>query len=334
MRTLLSILGLVVSAISIAIVLSQIDLAGTVAVLTDARPLPLMLALVALIVQFGALVVRWRMLLAVAAGGRPVPYGPVIEALLVGTMANAVLPARLGEVARTMVVSRRGAIDLAGSAGTVILERILDVTVLAGVAVLAALAAGAPWFLSGPLGLIAAAGAAVIILAMSGVVPAIMQRLVAKVPPVAHRPRLESVLDWLGRLIDGLIGHHPVVLAAALALTTASVLLDGMIFWAIGLSLGIELGWAEALLLGAAGVLATGIPSAPANVGTFELAVALVAAALGVPTEEGLALALVAHALIVIPLSIAGAIVLVNTLRAPEQEGRDEKLARAETSTG
>jgi uncharacterized membrane protein YbhN (UPF0104 family) len=215
----------------------------------------------------------------------------------------------------------------------VILERILDIAVLAGVAVVAAAVAGAPWFLSGPLALLALGGAVVIGLAMSGAVPATMQRLAARVPAVARRPRIWAALKWVGRLVDGLVGHHPGVLASALVLTVISVLLDGVIFWAIGVSLGVELDWAQALLLAAAGVLATGIPSAPANIGTFELAVAVVGASLGMSAEAGLALALVAHVLIVVPLSAAGAVVLIAAMRARHGvRGGDDHLAPTQTA--
>ncbi len=328
MRAIIILVGLAFSAVSVGIVLSQIDLAGTMTVLSGIQVPAVTFALGALILQFIALTVRWRMLLSVAADGQPVPYRPVVEAMLVGILANAALPARLGEVARTIVVSRRGAIDLAGSAGTVILERILDVTVLCGVAVVAAVAAGAPWFLSWPLAAVFIGGSTVIVVSITGAIPVALRRLVRHIPGIAHRPRIKASIKWIGRLIDGLADHHPRVMGSALLLTIVSVLLDGVIFWAIGLSLGFELSWAQSLVLGTAGVLVTGIPSAPANVGTFELAVAAVGASLGVPTQDGLAIALVAHGLIVIPLSAAGAVVLVMSMRAMRKsKGDDEPLA-------
>ena len=106
------------------------------------------------------------------------------------------------------------------------------------------------------------------------------------------------------------------VLLVALAATIVSVVLDGVIFWFVGRSLAVDLDWSQALLMGTAGVLVSGIPSAPANIGTFELAVAWVGAAVGIPTEAGLAIALVAHVIIVLPLSLAGGVVLLTSLRS------------------
>ena len=77
--------------------------------------------------------------------------------------------------------------------------------------------------------------------------------------------------------------------------------------------------------MGTAGVLVTGIPSAPANIGTFELAVAWVGVGVGVPVAAGLAVALVAHLIIVLPLSLGGAVVVIANLRtlgrAPDPDG-------------
>ena len=60
-------------------------------------------------------------------------------------------------------------------------------------------------------------------------------------------------------------------------------------------------------VLGRADALGTAIPSAPGFVGTFELAAAGMATALGVPGAEALALAVVAHVMTLVPLALGGA---------------------------
>ena len=57
-------------------------------------------------------------------------------------------------------------------------------------------------------------------------------------------------------------------------------------------------------------VLATAIPSAPAYVGTFELAAVSIATALGVPAETALAFAILAHLLSLLPTLVGGPIAL------------------------
>jgi uncharacterized protein (TIRG00374 family) len=280
--------------------------------------LPLVIALVVLIAQVAILAARWRLLLPRRADGTRVDYRSVTEALLVGNLANAILPGRLGEIARAVAIARRGSVDGAQSFGVVVLERILDVAVLAGIGAAAGAIANAPPYLVQPLALGALACLALLGLLMTG----LGERLVASIATWTERrlagPRRATAMGWITRLVAGLhAGQRPTVTAVALAVTVVSVLLDGVIFWLVGRSLSVELSWAQAMLMGTAGVLVTGIPSAPANIGTFELAVAWVGASVGVPTEAGLAVALVAHLIIVVPPSLGGAVVLLSSVRSP-----------------
>ena len=57
--------------------------------------------------------------------------------------ANAVLPARVGEVARTLLVARREQLPVALVAATVIIERVLDLAALLTLGLAAAAALGA-----------------------------------------------------------------------------------------------------------------------------------------------------------------------------------------------
>ena len=54
------------------------------------------------------------------------------EAFIIGFMANNVLPARLGDVARAFVLARRRRIPAAGTFASVMLERIFDGIVVVG----------------------------------------------------------------------------------------------------------------------------------------------------------------------------------------------------------
>jgi uncharacterized membrane protein YbhN (UPF0104 family) len=72
---------------------------------------------------------RWQMQLT--AAGRETPYWPVYHAMMVGNLANIVLP-RMGEVIRCSVLWRSNKIPVDVSLGTVVTERVIDVLVLAG----------------------------------------------------------------------------------------------------------------------------------------------------------------------------------------------------------
>ena len=80
---------------------------------------------------------------------------------------------------------------------------------------------------------------------------------------------------------------------------------------AVQRSFGVEIPIAGTLLVLAAVLLATMIPLAPGNLGTYEAGVFFAYDYLGVPPETSLALALVQHACFMIPAVGVGYVLLV-----------------------
>ena len=77
-------------------------------------------------------------------------------------------------------------------------------------------------------------------------------------------------------------------------------------------SLGINLPVGTAVIIGAAGALATALPAAPGYVGTYDLAAAAVGAGLGLDPATAVALAAVVHVMALVPIALAGAAALVS----------------------
>jgi len=149
-----------------------------------------------------------------------------------------------------------------------------------------------------------------VMLATVGLSPALtVLRRLAPLPVLgaaarAAIPRLESFVHWSG----GAHRRGPILLA--LAFNIGAWLSNAGMFYFLAQALGIQLSPAGALLVMAVGVLSTAIPSAPAAVGTFELAVLTVAVTLGVPRDSALALAVLAHVVSLVPTVIGGPIAL------------------------
>jgi uncharacterized protein (TIRG00374 family) len=102
---------------------------------------------------------------------------------------------------------------------------------------------------------------------------------------------------------------------AAVLLTVIAWLLDGTLIWLAGASLGVPLNLADAVVISGVAVLGTAVPSAPGYVGTFELAASAAAVALGVPPASALAVAIVWHAMTLLPMALAGVIALFRIQR-------------------
>jgi uncharacterized protein (TIRG00374 family) len=305
---LLAIVGLAISVFALWIVARDVDLSRTAAMLSGANVSVLAVVLGVIAVQATLRAVRWRLLLPSRADGSQPPVARVLPVLLVGYLGNAVLPARLGEVVRGALLARREGVAAAESVGSVVLERIVDVLVLAVLGTWAAIALAAPgWMLTAAF---AATVLAVVGLAVLGLAGVGAQRGVAWRGPNPGL-RLEPVARRIRQLAAGArVVDRPSTLAAAAALSLGAWLLDASLFWLVARALDLPLTPAGAMLVSAVAVLSTAVPTAPGYVGTFELAAVAAAGVSGITGDSALAFAVLAHVLAVVPISIAGAVAL------------------------
>jgi len=304
--------GLLVSVAALWVVLHSVDLAASATVLSNANPVPLAACLAVIATQVTLRAVRWRLLLPPPRSGGSIKVRRIVPVLLVGYLGNAVLPARLGEPIRAYLVARREDLDAVEAFGSVVLERVVDTATLAVVAFVAAVAVNAPSWIVQATGVAAIAGTGVTV-ALVVIGPGRMVLLTRRV--VAHLPfatRAEPILkrmDAFARGIDRPSRSSAMVVAVVVSATTW--MLDATTFWLVASSIGVQVSPAAALLIGAVTVLGTALPSAPGYVGTFELAAATTAQALGVAAVPAFALAVLAHVMTVLPAAGGGAISMV-----------------------
>jgi uncharacterized membrane protein YbhN (UPF0104 family) len=199
----------------------------------------------------------------------------------------------------------------------VVLERILDVVALAVFALVVATAIGAPGWIVGAAAVAAIVGASALFLATAGL-PQFMKFFAGRLEPGRTEPSwldfpgLRGIVRVARRFAAGLGGRQrPRTIALAAGLSLAAWPLDALLVWLVAASIHIDLALPAAALVSAAAVLSTAVPSAPGYVGTYELAAAFAAQAMGVPESPAFALAILAHAFTVLPAAIEGAICLV-----------------------
>jgi glycosyltransferase 2 family protein len=303
-RIRLGAIGLVISAASILVLATNVDLAATMRILAAADPGWLVLTLLMVPTQILLRALRWRLLLPRRPDGERPAVMRVAPVLLVGYLGNLVLPARLGELVRTYLVARREELRVSAVLGSVLLERVLDLASLALVAFVAALAAGAPsWMVQG-LGIVAAIGVGSLLVLVGLGLPRVV-RLLARLTGTAAR-RFERPVALLVSFGEGAGGGDRRVVTAAILLSSVTWLFVATTFWLVGQSLGLGLAPSAALLITAVTVLGTAIPSAPGHIGTFQVAAVVTAGALGIPPAEALALALLAHVITTLPMAAIG----------------------------
>ncbi len=301
-----AVIGLVVSVLALGFVVRQVDLARTADILARASLgwIAVMLAFQAADVLLRAL--RWQRLVEPI---HHVRFLPITGYLLIGYLANNVLPARLGELVRCHYLGDREGVSRTTTLGTVVVERVVDTAVVVVFASLAILVLHVR-------GLVASA--VLIGLAITGLLVVMLavglaaHRLPGADRVIASANRWPRLRDLAGKLRGGLaVAGRPRTLAQALLLSFAAWGATVVAFAAAGQSLGIQLTTAQAALLAAGVALASAIPAGPSNLGTFDLAAVEIAATFGIDRETALALALVAHASILITTSIGGAVSLV-----------------------
>jgi len=299
-------LGIAISILALVLVVRQVDVAAVGRVLGSATPGWVIAVAACIATDVVCRAIRWQGLLAPIQHVRSVP---VLGYLLVGYLANNLLPARLGELVRSHYLGDREEMSRATALGTIVVERVVDTAVLVAIASAAIL-------LLHVRGIVASA--VLLGVGITGLlVVALAVALVAHRLPYADRAvaaveRWPSVIRLAGKLRGGLaVAGRPRTVAVAVCWSLVAWSATVVAFAAAGQAVGVELTWGQAALLAAGVSLATAIPAGPGYLGTFELAAVQIAAVFGVGADPAVALAVLVHAVILVLTSLGGAVALL-----------------------
>ncbi len=299
-------LGLGVSVIFIALAFRGQDLGQVRAALASAdyRYLP-----PALLLYFAGVwvrAVRWRVLLAPV---RQLSARALFPIVVIGYMANNVLPWRIGEFVRGYILRERAGVPTSASLATIAVERIFD-----GLTMLAFLLIASLFI---PLNdtLRKVAGGAVtlfglMLLALFALV--FSDRLRQRLFQVVLRPLPATLGTRITDLVESFVAGLRVLRSGReLALVALCSLgawgFESAMYWLIAPAFRLPIAAAGALMTTAVANLATLIPSTPGYIGVFESGVVLVVnGVLGIERELALSYAIVVHAALYFPITIWG----------------------------
>ncbi|HXP28163.1 MAG TPA: lysylphosphatidylglycerol synthase transmembrane domain-containing protein, partial [Solirubrobacteraceae bacterium] len=244
--------------------------------------------------------VSWYAVLKAALPENEIPRIAVTRALMIGVMGSAVVPGRIGEAARVVVVTRR----LEGSnrrqlpvvAGTAFSQTLINLLALA---ILAGITFSSVPLLSGhPAGIATAIAVPLLICALVLAGP----RLLA----LGQRARSSRIAKWSDSLAGvfalarrGLIVFaRPRYGATAIGAQLGAWALQWLACYAVLLALGLqhEAGLAAAAAILLAVNVSAILPATPSNVGVFQAACLVVLAAYGVGGGPGLAYGIILQA--------------------------------------
>jgi hypothetical protein len=301
-------IGVGVSILAFALVFGSVDSQETLDILAGAAPGWILLVAGFLSIDVATRAYRWRRLLAPI---QAVPFSRTLAYLLIGYLANNVLPARLGELIRCHYLGDREGISRTTALGTVVVERVVDIAVVVAIAAAAILVLSVRGMVANAI----LVGGAIGILLVVGLAFMIAAHRLPGADRVASAvARWPRVGELARRLREGLsVASRPRTLVEVIVLTCLAWTASLLGFAAAGQAVGIQLTIGQAALLASGTALAAAIPSGPASLGTFELAVVRICGALGVADARAFAIALLVHGTIVVLTSIGGVAALIRT---------------------
>ncbi len=291
--SLQAMVGVAVSVAFVGFGIWRVDWGDTMTALATVRGPWLLASIASLCASFLCFAQRWRYVLD---SPRPLPTRTTFSYLMIGYMANAVLPMRPGDLLRAAIVRQRHTIAFARALSSIVVERVLDLTAVVFLGFAVTFVVALPIAVTVGLYMFAAvAGAAVVFLFGLSVRRDLLRRILSGLPP---SPLVQGLLVRAELFADALtVLHQPSRLLRVLA--WHSLGWTGVTVSMISLLLAMQLPapWVAAVLVVVTVNLGAAIPSSPGALGVFHALAVLALSVWNVPTPEAVAFAIVAHAI-------------------------------------
>jgi glycosyltransferase 2 family protein len=254
---------------------------------------------------------------AILSGIARVRYRSALVAVVIGAASTHLVPLRLDEVLRAGVLGRREGLPSAQVLGTVAIDRVIEVMV-AGVllGIIALFSDLEGWMKTGARVLWVGFVVGVILLvAFVRAEDRLRDRLAGSAIPLVPRIAglLRGLTDGLRALPRGraLVG----VVVGAVGEWSAAIV---FYWWALK-TFAVEGGRALPVVMSLGNAVAYAVPNVPGALGTYEAVQTSVLTAPGVGLEHGqaMAVALAAHAVLMIPVTVVGVVLALIEWRRP-----------------
>lgn len=321
--------GILVSVFFVYLAVRRVNLLDSLRVLGTVRPGWLVAAMAVYLSGFPIRALRWRRILR---SQKALSLREILVPVLVGHMANNVLPARTGEVYRAHFLGRRVGMSRSVAVGSIVVERTLDGLMLVVVILLVLALFPQTHFL---VGAALVTGVVFLVLA-AGIL------LYGFAADSADR-RIEQALGFLPRKLGGLVAPRiGLFLKGIRGVTTAGGYLEAgaytVLIWAVEasavalviVSFGVTLPPGGYLLVFALASLGTTLPSGPGYIGPYQYAFVLGLGVFAVSKEEALAISVAAQLALLGSITVIGLALLWreqfrNVTRASGRKGSKQR---------
>ena len=318
-RALSALAGALIAVALLVWALRGVRPAEVLSHLRNARPLPLLAAVVVATLTYPIRLVRWRLLLR-DTDGRPLPAGALWHAVAIGFMANNILPFRAGELVRLIAASRLAGARFTAALSSVAVERVFDGLTVVALLSLALIASDLPRGVA--VGGVSVGHAAQVAGGLGGAA-LVLALLVVAFPRAAERAvrglfPAGALADRLVGLIDGIrhglsVLRSPSLLIGTIGWSLVLWLANALSFYLAYQAFGIQVGYLGALLMQGILIFGIAVQLTPGFLGQFEAAIVAALALYGVPRDVATSYAIAFHATTFVPIILLGAWSLART---------------------
>jgi glycosyltransferase 2 family protein len=295
----------------IAILLKQVDLKQSWHALGRLNGPFLLIPLTVSFVNLPLRAWRWRLIFPFSQ--RPA-FGNCLTVLGIGNMANFLLPARAGDLARCVLIGNSGSLNESSrTLATLAVEKVLDGLALVGMVLFSV------WAVHPPQWLVELMRVAVLLFGGTLILLALLRyRAQLLVQSVRHAFRVLR-LSLLEERFDGLLMSFAEGLDAIgsasqmfiLLLLTATIwITESALVWGLAMVLGLAVTLKSAVVASAILGLGLMIPAAPGGIGTYELFGTEAFGLAGIAASSGLALTVAIHAWVFVANVAIGVLML------------------------
>jgi len=218
----------------------------------------------------------------------------------VGYMGNNVLPARAGEALKVVLMSSRCGASKRTVLGSVLSERILDLTALAAIFIVV---------VYGVLSSTVLPNNHPVLITGLGVV--FLAACAAALWFMREHHVIERAREWLRPMAESpraLLSREGIVL---LAVTFVLWTCEATVYWTVARSVDVHFSITGALYLVALTNFVAALPAAPGSIGTFDAAVAFGARRLGATGSQAVSYLIMLRFVLYVPITLVGFILLV-----------------------
>ena len=306
------ILSSLIGALGIYLVARNLDLSDLQSAIARADPRLVLASITSIVATILVKSWRWR-LIFYPPDARP-PYRPIFWALTVGQLLNAVLPMRMGEVARAYSLERQTQTPIPRSFGTIVVEKTLDALTMAVMLLFLIPALLLPGYVSAqgyPLALLALIAFSLLVLLAyrSQFILRVFDSLFRFLPGKWN----SRLTRWFTEGLHGLAALRNPRLVLLLGLASATVVgLSILTPWILFEAYHLPLGFREAIFLNLVVSIGSVPPSTPGKILIFETLVVLTLGRLGITDNAVmLSFAIVYHLVVALPPIAFGAFALL-----------------------